>query len=214
MEPSTRSDWRSRAACRGMRQEMVPDDEQLGVHLAKKVCADCPVVSACYATAEWLTDTLGPEYAQGVWGGLTLRERGTMIGLRIAPAPCPRCGLISVPVSYATELCDVCDPKTRIAYADYRPQIEALLAAGLTYQQVADRLRIKKLSLISACSDWKIRAKTASRRGKRALKECGTLAAKERHRKHGESWENCACKHVRWKKGKSRKNNTQEVNAN
>jgi hypothetical protein len=210
----SKPDWRKRAACREMPQEMVPDDDQLGVQLAKKICAGCPVVSACYAFAEHLTTTLGAEYAQGVWGGLTARERGTMIGLQRPPAECPGCGLICVPVSYATDHCQACRPGTRIAYADYRPQIEPMLAAGRTYQQVADALRINKNSMAAACNGWGIQSKTTSARGKRALKECGTLAAKERHRKHGESWENCACKHVPWKKGKPRGKTRPEANAN
>lgn len=202
------TDWRRRAACRNLRQEMVPDDS-FGEHLAKKLCADCPVVASCYAESEQITQRYGPAYAEGIWGGLTVRERGTMIGLQIPPAPCPQCGLICVPVGYATDRCQACDPGTTLTYADYRPQIEQLIADELTYEQVADRLRLDKGALVSACGRWKIRSRTRSTRTRGAVKQCGTLAAKERHRKRHESWENCACKQVAWKRGNTRKSDQQ-----
>ncbi len=171
------------------------------------------MVSRCFAFAEQLTATYGRDYAQGVWGGLTLQERNTLAGLGRPPAPCPQCGLICVPVSYTTELCQQCDPKSRVRYDDYRDQITAMIAAGLTYQQVADRLRLNKAAVGNACLRWDSKAKTTSKRGRRPLKECGTLAAKTRHARHGESWQNCACRHVPWKKGRSRKQTRAEVNA-
>lgn len=211
--PTDAISWRRRASCRGVRQEMVPDDRQLGVQLAKKLCADCPVVGECLALAEQVSTTFGVDFAQGVWGGLTQRERATMVGLKVSPRPCPECGLICVPVSNATDRCEVCTPKTKISYADYRAEISRLLNEGLTFEQVADQLRLSKHGVTDACRRWKMPAKTASRRGRRPLKECGTLAAKERHRKHRESWENCACKHVAWKRGNARKKTRPEVNA-
>lgn len=194
--PADRYYWRSRAACRGVAQEMVPDDDALAVQLAKKICADCPVVSWCYADAE-----KSAEPADGVRGGLTLQERNTLVGLDRVPVPCPQCELICVPVSYATERCQVCDPNTPLTYADYRPRIQKMIAAGKTYLQVAEALRLSNSAVKHACVRWGMRAKTASKRGRRPLKECGTLAAKTRHSRHGESWKNCACRHVPWQKG-------------
>jgi hypothetical protein len=193
---------------------MVPDDDQAGVQLAKKLCADCPVVAECRALAEQVTTTFGPDFAQGVWGGLTLRERGTMVGLPRSPLPCAQCGLICVPVSHTTDRCDICDTTTEIDYAEYHPQIVEMIAAGLTYRQVADGLHLSQRGVTDACRRWKIRAGATSARRTRALKECGTLAAKERHRKHRESWENCACKHVRWKKGNRKSETLAGANTN
>lgn len=193
---------------------MIGEDDACDVSLSKKICADCPVVSSCFAFAEQLTAAYGREYAQGVWGGLTLQERNTLAGLGRPPVPCPRCGLICVPVSYATELCQQCDPTSRIRYDDYREQITSLVSAGWTYQQVADRLRLNRSAVGNACLRWDSKAKTASKRGRRALRECGTLAAKTRHARHGESWQNCACRHVPWKKGRSRAKEPSEENPN
>jgi hypothetical protein len=209
---ASRVDWRTRAACRRTLREMVPDDDQRYVSISKKICAECPVVSHCLAYAEQLVATYGRSYAQGVWGGLTLQERDTLAVLGRPPRPCPRCRLICVPVSYATELCQQCAPKSRLAYDDYRDQITALIASGLTYQQVADRLRLKRSAVFNACLRWRIKAKVAAGNGRRAVKECGTLAAKTRHSRHGESWQNCACKHVAWKKGRPRASAPDMVN--
>ena len=197
------TDWRDRAACRGTPELMVPDDDQLGVQLAKKICADCPVVSSCFAYAEQLTKAYGHQAPEGVWGGFTLQERNTMAGLRRDPEPCPQCGLLCVPVSFATDRCQVCDPATPLTYLDYRPQVLELIAAGWTYRQVAERLRLSKEGVASACRRWKVK-NAATKRSQRPLKECGTLAAKTRHARRGESWEDCPCKHVAWKRGRYR----------
>jgi DNA-binding CsgD family transcriptional regulator len=183
---------------------MVHDDDPVTILLAKKICADCPVVSACFATAERITKTFGRDHASGIWGGLTLGERNSLAGLNRPPEQCPGCGLLCVPVSYATELCQACNPQARIAYDDYRQPVLALIAEGLTYQRIAETLRINVNSLVNACLRWKVKPTHHSQRGKRPTKECGSLAAKTRHQRHGESWENCACRHVPWKKGRSR----------
>jgi len=190
---------------------MVPDGRQ-AVLLAKKVCAGCPVQMRCYADAEDLSAAYGHDNPQGVWAGLTLQERNTWAGLRRTPAPCAECGLICVPVSHATDRCQACDPETPLAYRDYRDQILEMIAAGWTYQQVADQLRLSKSGVAGACYRWQEKARTSPRRGKRAVKECGTLAAKSRHARHGESWENCACKHVAWKRGTPQQQTHREVN--
>lgn len=179
--------------------------------LAKMVCAQCPVVSSCFAAAEQIALTLGGAYAQGIWGGLTLAERNTMAGLGRAARPCPQCGLICVPVNYTTRRCSACDPQARVAYAEYRPRILEMIDAGATYQEMADALRLDSNNLAGACRRWGVQAKRSSKRGKRPRKECGTLAAKERHRKHGESWDNCACRHVPWRRGKPRPRPMTEV---
>lgn len=206
--PADRPDWRKRAACRGRTQEMVPTEDAdtypLEIQLAKKVCAGCPVTVRCLIAAEHLTTTLGADYAQGVWAGLTVQERATMAGLKVGPVPCSACGLDCVPINLSTFECIVCKPTARLRYDDYRPQIVALIEAGLSYHQVADQLRLGREAVTAACFRWKIRSRTASARKQQRVKECGTLAAKQRHLRHGETDQDCACKHVPWKKGKSR----------
>lgn len=204
MEPSTKpvdvTIWRERAACRDAGQEMVDVAEQ-DILLAKKICADCPVVSRCFAYAEQLTEACGWAAVQGVWGGLTQRERGTLAVLGQPPATCPGCGLICVPVSHATDRCEVCDPETSLSYLDYREKIMDLVARGRTFEQVAAALRLPHTGVTSACYRWRVKPSADARPGRRPSKPCGTLAAKTRHARHGESWQNCACKHVAWKRG-------------
>jgi hypothetical protein len=195
---------------------MVIDDltgMSLMIREAKKICAVCPVVSACFAEAERITQMHGREFAQGIWGGLTLTERDAMAGLDLPPRDCPRCHLICVPIGYATEVCGSCDPKIKIRFEDYRSRIEQMLADGATYQQVAAALRVNRRGLVEACYRWRARARVPGRSGRRPVKECGTLAAKTRHARHGESWENCACRHVPWKRGIPRGQAARETNA-
>jgi hypothetical protein len=157
------------------------------------------VAACCFAYAERLSDTLGHDQAQGVWGGLTQRERDTLAILDRPPELCPSCGLLCVPVGSTTELCNVCNPKPTINWVEYRPLVEPLIAAGRTYQQVADELRLDKVGVSSACYRWNLQLRTPGKRGRRAVKGCGTLAAKTRHRRHGENWRLCACAQVPWK---------------
>jgi WhiB family transcriptional regulator, redox-sensing transcriptional regulator len=203
MRPVDELGWLPRAACRRLPQEMATEDDQHAVLLAKKTCADCPVTSRCFAYAERLTAMHGEGHPIGVWGGLTLQERRTLAGLGRPPGPCPQCGLICVPVSYATDRCQVCDPTTPLTYLDYREHILKLIGSGYTYEQVAARLRLSKAGVADACYRWHVKAVSKPRRGRRPVQECGTLAAKTRHARHGESWKNCACRHVPWKKGKA-----------
>lgn len=207
-KPADRPDWRKRAACRDQALEMVPTDDTdtwgLEIQLAKKVCVDCKVGSHCLAAAERLTLTRGGEYAQGVWAGLTEQERATMAGLDLDPRPCPRCGLDCVPINLSTNECNICVPGAVLLYDDYRTRIVSLIEAGLSYRQIAEKLRLNRDAVGDACRRWDCRSKSASARRARPLKECGTLAAKERHRKAGVLKPDCACQNVPWKRGRSR----------
>ncbi len=192
---------------------MVPEDDE-GVPLAKKICVECPVTAACLAAAEQLTVTHGADYAQGIWGGLTLRERATWMVLDRVPRPCAECGLVCVPINNTTDRCSSCHPEARLHYDEYRSTIEGLFAAGCTFQQAAQVLRVKQNSLTAACYRWQLEPGTPSARGRKPVQECGTLAAKTRHLRHGESWDDCACRHTPWKKGESRSSKNQTpVNA-
>jgi WhiB family redox-sensing transcriptional regulator len=63
--------WVKRAACHGSATDLfLPEaDDTKTVHLAKAVCARCPVVEQCRAYG------LAHPCEVGIWGGLTERER-------------------------------------------------------------------------------------------------------------------------------------------
>ena len=64
-----KASWRQRAACRGVDPNIfypVSDDD---AEEAKAVCSSCPVRQAC------LEYSLAAREREGVWGGLTERER-------------------------------------------------------------------------------------------------------------------------------------------
>jgi len=73
--PNTDSEWVLRGACRDV------DPESLFVvgaaqHKAKVICTSCPVRIEC------LADALDSRTEFGVWGGMTERERRTMLRRR------------------------------------------------------------------------------------------------------------------------------------
>ena len=64
-------DWLKRAACAGMDQRAFFADgchSRAQVHAAKKVCAICPVQTAC---RNWAITT---GERNGVWGGMSQKE--------------------------------------------------------------------------------------------------------------------------------------------
>lgn len=64
-------EWQADAACRGADPALFFPDGQMGhwqTQEAKAICATCPVVEPCLAYAT----VTG---AEGIWGGLTERER-------------------------------------------------------------------------------------------------------------------------------------------
>src|SRR5580704_14512713 len=68
-------DWTLRAACRGV----APDElftSGAAQHRAKSVCRGCPVRTEC------LADALDNRVEFGVWGGLTERERRSLLRRR------------------------------------------------------------------------------------------------------------------------------------
>jgi WhiB family redox-sensing transcriptional regulator len=68
--------WRALARCRGVDPEIFhPAPEDDGAE-AKAICALCPVREAC------LEDALMRREKDGVWGGLTARERRRVIRQR------------------------------------------------------------------------------------------------------------------------------------
>lgn len=68
--------WKAFARCRGVDPEIFyppPDDDG---HEAKQVCEPCPVREAC------LEHALTVREKQGVWGGMTERERRRVLRRR------------------------------------------------------------------------------------------------------------------------------------
>jgi WhiB family redox-sensing transcriptional regulator len=74
----TTDGWKADARCRGVDPALLyPDDEDVaGVARAKALCAACPVQSQC------LEHALLHREKDGVWGGLTARERQRLIRRR------------------------------------------------------------------------------------------------------------------------------------
>jgi WhiB family redox-sensing transcriptional regulator len=62
-------DWRDRAACLGQDTALFFPDEEGDASAALAICAVCPVRSECL---EW---ALASRQDDGVWGGLTGRDR-------------------------------------------------------------------------------------------------------------------------------------------
>jgi WhiB family redox-sensing transcriptional regulator len=68
--------WRDQARCRGVDPEIFhPGEDDDGVE-AKAICTQCPVREACLEYA------LATREKEGVWGGLTARERRRVLRQR------------------------------------------------------------------------------------------------------------------------------------
>jgi WhiB family redox-sensing transcriptional regulator len=78
LDEQIRDAWKASANCRGLDPSvMFPDEEDLaGVSNAKALCAACPVQGECLEYA------LSVREKDGVWGGLTARERQRVIRRR------------------------------------------------------------------------------------------------------------------------------------
>lgn len=73
----TTDGWRSRARCRGVDPVLFhPVNEDDDAEAAKAICALCPVQEACLEYA------IAAREKDGVWGGLTARERRRVIRRR------------------------------------------------------------------------------------------------------------------------------------
>jgi WhiB family transcriptional regulator, redox-sensing transcriptional regulator len=70
--------WRKRAACRGLDVEIFYpfSEDDADAAEAKTICASCPVSSAC------LEHALALREREGVWGGMTERERRRIVRQR------------------------------------------------------------------------------------------------------------------------------------
>ena len=70
--------WRDQARCRGIDPQIFhpAEDDEVGATAAKDICAVCPVVEPCLEFA------ISTREKDGVWGGLTARERRRLIRQR------------------------------------------------------------------------------------------------------------------------------------
>ena len=68
--------WRQHAACRGIDPDIFYPAEDEEADVAKEVCAQCSVHTACLEYA------LTSREREGVWGGATERERRRIIRQR------------------------------------------------------------------------------------------------------------------------------------
>jgi len=69
--------WRLDAACTGTDTDLFFPDARgavASVNAAKELCAKCPVCDYCLEYAMLIEHRRG-EYRNGVWGGLSVRER-------------------------------------------------------------------------------------------------------------------------------------------
>ena len=80
------SNWMAEGLCAEKPPSLFFPSDGVGVDVARKICADCPVKSACLEYA------LENRIDHGVWGGTSERERRRLIKSRQISQP------VSVPV--------------------------------------------------------------------------------------------------------------------
>jgi WhiB family redox-sensing transcriptional regulator len=68
--------WRKRAACRGLDPEVFYPASDEEAEEAKAICGECPVRQLC------LEHALAHRERDGIWGGLTERERRRLLRQR------------------------------------------------------------------------------------------------------------------------------------
>lgn len=68
--------WMSRGSCRDRPAALFFPSDGVGVELARKICADCPVKARCLEYA------LENRIDHGVWGGTSERERRRILKRR------------------------------------------------------------------------------------------------------------------------------------
>ncbi len=80
------SAWMQKGKCRELAPETFFPSDGVGVEIARRICADCPVKEPCLEYA------LHNRIEHGVWGGASERERRRIArrrrgGARLAPVP-------------------------------------------------------------------------------------------------------------------------------
>jgi WhiB family redox-sensing transcriptional regulator len=76
VEASMDADWMTRGRCRDIPPSMFFPSDGVGVDVARRICAECPVQAPCleYALVERID--------HGVWGGASERERRRILRQR------------------------------------------------------------------------------------------------------------------------------------
>jgi WhiB family redox-sensing transcriptional regulator len=71
-------EWVKYAACNGTDPEIFFSDTNGNSALAKSICGTCPVSEECLEFA-LKYHTKNNDYAHGIWGGLSVRERRALL---------------------------------------------------------------------------------------------------------------------------------------
>lgn len=90
-------EWQLRAACRGMDSSLFfhPFNEQMParqrrIDAAKAICGSCPAVDDCR------THALTVQEPYGIWGGLSERDRASLLGVSSMRYPARRSGQLPI----------------------------------------------------------------------------------------------------------------------
>lgn len=78
METALDTDWMAQGNCADKPPSLFFPSDGVGVEVAKRVCADCPVKAMCLEYA------LDNRIDHGVWGGTSERERRRILKARSA----------------------------------------------------------------------------------------------------------------------------------
>jgi len=80
MESQAETQWMARGNCAEKPPSVFFPSDGVGVEVAKRVCADCPVKNQCLEYA------LDNRIDHGVWGGTSERERRRILKARATQA--------------------------------------------------------------------------------------------------------------------------------
>lgn len=136
--PETRRkpDWRDEGACREEPAELFFDGTAAAEAEARSVCLRCPVMLTC---REW---AISNREAYGTWGGMTERERRTILKIRIKDGtdeprrggrPRARCGTASAydrHVKLGEPIDDACRAAHATASAERRARAKHIRPAA------------------------------------------------------------------------------------
>ena len=70
------TEWMARGKCKEVAPDLFFPSDGMGVLVAQRICAECPVASACLEYA------LDNHIDHGVWGGASERERRRILRRR------------------------------------------------------------------------------------------------------------------------------------
>ena len=70
------TEWMARGKCKEVAPDIFFPSDGMGVQVAQRICAECPVAEACLEYA------LEERVDHGVWGGKSERERRRMLRRR------------------------------------------------------------------------------------------------------------------------------------